>query len=80
MTMISVYCIIMSKFLSAKNIKFRQEKAKTSNSHYFYFPIGKRNFVLRISDHEQPTWDYDFSIKAEKDIAHVQHQIVKYLS
>lgn len=82
MTMISVYSLIMAKFLSTKNIKFRQEKAKTSNSNYFYFKIGERNFVLRISDHEQLTWNYEFSIRVENgnaDLAHAQREITKYI-
>ena len=82
MSMITVYSIVMAKFLSAKNIKFRQEKAKTSASNYFYFKVGQRNFVLRISDHIQPSWDYDFSIKVEQgdaDLAHVQREITKYI-
>jgi hypothetical protein len=77
--MIAVFSVIMAKFLASKNIKFRQEKAKTSNSNYFYFPIGGRHFVLRISDHDRNDLGYDFSIKAEKDIGHVQKQITKYI-
>lgn len=77
--MIPALSHIMETFLKRKSITYNKHRARTTKTEYMCFKLKSRNYVLRVSDHDQDSLNYDFSVKTVNDIGRVQHRISQLL-